>query len=138
VHYSLESTALQKTPEGFTKSNPRSFPIGIVTAEEESGGGAYRRRDCSGEVVEDVGEVLRVMAMCGSPLGMVGVGQSTCSGGGAQQRRGVRPNQGDTVQLNGSGSFTRDQGRCVREEFENGSLDCSVHTRSRATEVRRR
>jgi hypothetical protein len=95
-----------------------------VAAEEERDGGAYRRRDCSGEVVEDVGEVLRVTAMCGSPLGMVGVGRSTCAGGGARRRRGVWPNQGDTVQLNGSGSFTRDQGRCVREEFENGSPDC--------------
>jgi hypothetical protein len=37
-----------------------------VAAEEERGGGAYRQRDCSSEVVEDVGEVLRVTAMCGS------------------------------------------------------------------------
>jgi hypothetical protein len=109
-----------------------------VAAEEERGGGAYRQRDCSGEVVEDVGEVLRVTAMCGSPSGMVGVGRSTCASEGARRRRGVRPNQGDTVQLNGSGSFTRDQGRSVREEFENGSPDCSVHARPRATEVRRR
>jgi hypothetical protein len=36
-----------------------------VVAEEERGGGAYRRRDCSSEVVEDVGEVLRVTAMWG-------------------------------------------------------------------------
>jgi hypothetical protein len=42
--------------------------------EEERGGRAYRRRDGSGEVVEGVGEVLRVTAMCGSPSGMVGVG----------------------------------------------------------------
>jgi hypothetical protein len=75
--------------------------------------------------------------MCGLPSGMVGVGRSTCAGGGARRRRGVRPNQGDIVQLNGSGSFTRDQGRCVRKEFENGSPDCSVHVRPRATEVRR-
>jgi hypothetical protein len=40
--------------------------------------------------------------------------------------------------LNGSGSFTRDQGRCVHEEFENGSWDCSAYTRPRATELRRR
>jgi hypothetical protein len=76
--------------------------------------------------------------MCGSPLGMVGVGWSTCAGGGARRRRAVWPNQGDTVQLNGSGSFTRDQGRCVCRESENGSLDCSVYARPRATEVRRR
>jgi hypothetical protein len=52
-----------------------------VAAEEERGGGAYRRRDCSGEVVGDVGEILRVTTMCESPLGMVGVGWSTCAGG---------------------------------------------------------
>jgi hypothetical protein len=106
-----------------------------VAAKEERGGGAYRQRDCSNEVVDDVGEVLRVTAMCGSPSGMVGVGRSMCAGGGARRRRGVQPNQGDTVQLNGTRSFTRDQGRCVREEFENGSPDCSVHTRPWATEV---
>jgi hypothetical protein len=76
--------------------------------EEERGGGAYRRRDCSGEVVEGVGEVLRVTAMCGLPLGMVGVGRSTCAGGGAHRRRGDRPNQGTIGQSNGSVSFTRD------------------------------
>jgi hypothetical protein len=65
--------------------------------------------------------------MCGSPSGMVGIGRSTSAGGGARRRRGVRPNQGNTVQLNGLGSFTRDQGRCVHEEFESGSPDCSVH-----------
>jgi hypothetical protein len=108
-----------------------------VAAEEERGEGAYRWRDCSGEVVEGVGEVLRVTAMCGLPSGMVGVGRSTCAGEGARRRRGVQLNQGDTVQSNGSGSFTKDQGRCVREEFENDSPDCSVYTRRRATEVRR-
>jgi hypothetical protein len=77
-----------------------------VTTEEERGGGAYRRRDCSGEVVEDVGEVLRVTAMCGSPSGMVGVGRSTCAGGEAHRRRGVRPAHGAIVQLNGLESFT--------------------------------
>jgi hypothetical protein len=76
--------------------------------------------------------------MCGSPSGMVGVGQSTCAGGGARRRRGVRPNKGTIGQSNGSGSFTRDQGRRVREEFKNSSSDCSVYARRRATEVRRR
>jgi hypothetical protein len=52
-----------------------------VAAEEERGEGAYRRRDCSDEVVEDVGEVLRVTTMCRLPSGMVGVGRSTCAGG---------------------------------------------------------
>jgi hypothetical protein len=32
-------------------------------------------------VVEGVGEVLRVMAICGSSSGMVGVGRSTCAVG---------------------------------------------------------
>jgi hypothetical protein len=40
-----------------------------VAAEEERVGGAYRRRDCSSEVVEGVGEVLRVTSMCGSLSG---------------------------------------------------------------------
>jgi hypothetical protein len=53
-------------------------------------------------------------------------------------RRGVRPNQGTIGQLNGSGSITRDQGRCVCKEPENGSPDCSVYARPRETEVRRR
>jgi hypothetical protein len=39
--------------------------------------------------------------------------------------------------MNGSESFARDQGRYAREEFENGSLDCTVYARPRATEVRR-
>jgi hypothetical protein len=108
-----------------------------VAAEEERGGGAYRRRDCSGEVVEGVGEVLRVMAMCGSPSGMVGVGRSTCAGGGAHRQRGVRPNQGTISQSNGSVSFTRNQGRHVCMESENDSPDCLVYMRRRATEVRR-
>jgi hypothetical protein len=65
-----------------------------MATEEERGGGAYWGRDCSGEVVEGVGEVLRVTAMCRSPSGMVGVGRSMCAGGAARRRRGVRPNQG--------------------------------------------
>jgi hypothetical protein len=59
--------------------------------------------------------------MCGSPSGMVGAGRSACAGGGARRRRGVRPIQGTIDQSNGSESFTRDQGRCVREELKNGS-----------------
>jgi hypothetical protein len=74
------------------------------------GGGAYRRRDCSGEVVEDVGEVSGITAMCGLPSGMVGVGRSTCAGGDARRRRGVRPTHIAIVQLNGSESFTGCQG----------------------------
>jgi hypothetical protein len=69
--------------------------------------------------------------------GVVGVGRSACAGGGARRRRGIRPAHGAIIQSNGSGSFTRDQGRYAREEFENGSPDCSVYSWSRATEVRR-
>jgi hypothetical protein len=108
-----------------------------VSAEEERGGGAYRRRDCSGEVVEDVGEVLRITTMCGSPSGMVGVGRSTCAGGDARRRRGVRPNQGAIGQLNGSESFTGCWGRRGCKELEDDLLVSSVHARRRLTEVRR-
>jgi hypothetical protein len=108
-----------------------------VAAEEERVRGAYWRRDCSSEVVKGVGEVLRVMVICGSPSGMVGAGRSTSAGGGARRRRGVQPNQGMIGQSNGSASFTRDQGRCVCKDSENDSLDCSVYARRRATEVRR-
>jgi hypothetical protein len=87
-------------------------------------------------VAEGVGEVLRVTALCGSPSGMVGVGRSTCAGGGARRRRGVRPIQGTIDQSNGSESFTRDQGRCVHEELKNGSPDCSIYARRRAAEIR--
>jgi hypothetical protein len=69
---------------------------------------------------------------------VVGGGRSTCAGGGAHRWRGVWPNQGTIDQLNGSESFTRGQGRCAREELENGSLDCSIYAWPRATEVRRR
>jgi hypothetical protein len=75
--------------------------------------------------------------MCGSPSRMVGVGRSTCAGRRAHRRRGVWPIQGTIDQSNGSESFTRDQGRCVREELKNGSPDCSVYARKRAAEVRR-
>jgi hypothetical protein len=73
--------------------------------------------------------------MCGSPSGMVGVGRSTCASGGARRRRGVRPIQGTIDQPNGPESFTKDQGRCAREELKNGSPDCSVYARRRAAEV---
>jgi hypothetical protein len=76
-----------------------------VAAKKERDGGAYRWRGCSGEVVEDVGEVSRVTVMCGSPSGMVGVGRSTCAGGDARRRRGIQPTHGAIGQLNGSESF---------------------------------
>ena len=87
-------------------------------------------------MVEDVGEVLGITAMCGSPSGMVGVGWSTCVGGDARRRRGIRPTHGAIDQLNGSESFTREQGKDVREELKNGSPESLVHERRRATEVR--
>jgi hypothetical protein len=107
------------------------------TAVEEKGGGAYRRRGCSGEGSGKVRGSLEITSRCGSSAMVVRVGRSTCAGGGARRRRGIQPNQGGTVQLNGSGNFTRGQGRHAREEFENGSPDCSFYTRLRATEVRR-
>jgi hypothetical protein len=88
-------------------------------------------------VAEGVGEVLTVTTMCGSPSGMVGVGWSACAGGGARRRRGVRLIQGEIDQSNGSESFTRDQGRGVREELKNGSPESSVHARGQAIDVRR-
>jgi hypothetical protein len=97
----------QKTPWGFTKPNPRPFLYLNSTRSGEKGGGAYWRRDCSGKVVKDVGEAAVVTSMCGSTLGVVGVGRSTCAGGGVRQRRGHRPNHGEIVQLVGSGGLTR-------------------------------
>jgi hypothetical protein len=63
-------------------------------------------------VVEDVGEVSGITTVCGSPSGMVRVGRSTCAGGDARRRRGVRPAHGEIVQLDGSESFTGCQRRC--------------------------
>jgi hypothetical protein len=127
---------VQKTPWGFAKPNPRSFTQLNRTHDGGKGGGAFRRRDCSGEVVEGVGEVVTVMPMCGSSPRMVGVGWSTCAGGGARRRRGLRPIQGGRVRFNRSVSFTRGQGRHRREELKNGSPDSSVYARWRAAEVR--
>jgi hypothetical protein len=79
-----------------------------VTAVEEKGGGAYRRRGCSSEGSGEVREYLSITSRCGLPTMVVGGGQSTRAGGGARRRRGVRPNQGAIDQLNGSGSFTRE------------------------------
>jgi hypothetical protein len=128
---------IQKTPWGFTKPNPRSFPQLISSRGGGNGGGAYQRRGCSGEVVEGVGEVVMVTSMCGSSPGMVGVGRFTCTGRGARRRRGLRPIQGGRVELNRSVSFTRCQGRHGREELKNGSPDSSVYVWWWAAEVRR-
>jgi hypothetical protein len=97
-----------------------------VTAPEEKEGGAYRRRACSGEGSGEVRGSLAITSRYGSSAMAVGVGRSTCARGRARRQRGIRPNQGGIVQLNGSGSFTRDQGRYVRKEFENVSPYCSA------------
>jgi hypothetical protein len=101
------ATNSSETPWGFAKPNPRSFSQLNSTRGREKGAGACRRRDCSGEVVEGIGEVVTVTPMCGSSQGMVGVGQSTCACGVARRRRGLWPIQGGRVQLNWSVSFTR-------------------------------
>jgi hypothetical protein len=134
VHYSSESMTLQKPPRVSRNQTRDPSPNGTVTATEEKGGGAYRWRGCSGEESGEVRGSLVITSRCGSSAMVVRVGRSTCAGGGARRRRGIRLNQGAIDQLNGSKSFTRDQKRCVREEFEN----CSVYARPRATEVRRR
>jgi hypothetical protein len=135
IHMSLR---LCRKPPRVPRNRTRDpSPNGTVTAAEKKGGGAYRRRGCSGEGSREVQEPLAITSRCGSPTMVVGGGRSTRAGGGAHWRRGVWPNQGDIVQLNGSGSFTRDQGGCVCKESENGSPDCSVYARSRATEVQR-
>jgi hypothetical protein len=82
-----------------------------VTAVEEKGGGAYRRRGCSGEGSGEVQRSLAITSRYGSSAAMVGVGRSACAGGGARRRRGFRPAHGAIIRLNGSGSFARDQGR---------------------------
>jgi hypothetical protein len=108
-----------------------------VTATEEKGGGADRRRGCSGEGSGEVRGSLAITSRYGSSAMVVGVGRSACAGGGARRRRGIRPAHGAIIQSNGPMSFTRDQGRYACEEFENGSPDCSVYARPWAIEVRR-
>jgi hypothetical protein len=127
-----------KPPRVLRNQTRSPSPNGTVTVSEEKGGGAYQWRGCSGEGSSEVRGSLAITSRYGSSVMVVGVGRSTCAGGGAHRRRGIRPNQGSTVQLNGLGSFTRDQGRYAREEFENVSPDCSVYARPRATEVQRR
>jgi hypothetical protein len=134
VHYSPKSTTLQKPPRVLLNRTRSPSPNRTVTAAEEKGGGAYRRRGCSSEGSGEVRGSLAITSRCGSSAVVVGIGRSTRAGGGARRWRGIRPNQGGTVQLNGSGSFTRCQGRHVREEFEKGSPDCSVYARLWASE----
>jgi hypothetical protein len=135
-YYSNESLTLQKTPRVLLLLTRGPSPNLNSNRGGRKGGGANRRRDCSDEVVEDVGEVSGITTMCGSPSRVVGVGRSTCAGRDARRRRGVRPAHGAIVQLNGLESFTGEQGRGVREESKNGSPESWVHARRRATEVR--
>jgi hypothetical protein len=135
-YYSIESRTLQKTPRVLLILTRGPSPNLNSNRGKRKGGGAYRQRDCSGEMVEDVGEVSGITAMCGSPSGMVGVGRSTCAGGDARQRRGVRPAHGAIDQLNESESFTGCQRRCGCKELDKDSLVSSVHARRRKTEVR--
>jgi hypothetical protein len=136
IHLSL--WLYRKPPRVLRNRTCDPSPNGTVTAAEEKGGGAYRRQGCFGEGSGEVWGSRAITSRYGSSAMVVGVGRSTCAGEGARRRRGIQPNQGSRVQLNGSGSFARYQGRYVREEFENDSPDCSVYARPRATEVRRR
>jgi hypothetical protein len=88
-------------------------------------------------VVEDVGEVATVTLVCGSSPGTVGLGRSTCAGGGAHRRRGIRPAHGEIAQSSESRGFTVGQGSRRRKELKNGSHGSSVYVRWRATEVQR-
>jgi hypothetical protein len=135
IHLSL--WLCRKPPRVLRNWTHDPSPNGIVTAAKEKGGGAYRRRGCSGEGSGEIRVSLAITSRYGSSAMVVGVGQSTCAGGGARLRWGIWPAHDAIIQSNGSGSFTRDQGRYAREQFENGSPDCSVYARPRATEVRR-
>jgi hypothetical protein len=80
-------------------------------------------------VVEDVGEVAAVTSMCGSTLGVVGVGRSTRAGEGVRRRRGLRPNHDEIVQLVGLKGLTRLHRGGTRKELENGARTYLVHIR---------
>jgi hypothetical protein len=88
-------------------------------------------------VVEDVGDVAMVTLVCGSSSGMVGVGRSTCAGGGARRRQGIRPAHDEIAQTSESRGFTGGQGSHRHKELKNGSPGSSVYVRWRAAEVRR-
>jgi hypothetical protein len=127
----------QKTPWGFPNPNPRSFSQLNSTHSRRKGRKAYRRRDHSGEVTEGVGEVVTVTLMCGSSPGMVGVGRSTCAGGGVCRWRVFWPAHSVIVQLVSLGGLTRWHRGGTQKEFENGAETYSVHVRRWAEEVRR-
>jgi hypothetical protein len=88
-------------------------------------------------VVDDVVEVAAVTSVCGSLLGMAGVGRASCAGGEARWRRGFRPNHDDIAQTSESGSFTRGQGGRGCLESKNASPGGPVYEPWRAANVRR-
>jgi hypothetical protein len=101
------SLTMQKTRWGKFKSNPRSFPYWNSTCGREKGGRAYWRRSSSVEVSREVKEVTTVTSRYRSALEVVGVGGSSCAGGGVRRRRVFWPAHGGIVQLVGSESFTK-------------------------------
>jgi hypothetical protein len=103
----LQTGPRQKTPWGKSKSNLRSYPYWNSTRGGEKDSGAYRRRNSSGEVSREVGEVTAVTSRYGSASEMAGVGRSSCIGGGVHRRRVIRPAHGGMVQSVGSESFTK-------------------------------
>jgi hypothetical protein len=128
---------LQKTPYGYPKSISWSLARRNSDRGKDHVGETYRRRFSSGEVVDDVGEVMTVTSVYGSVSEMVRVGRSSRAGGATRWRRVIRPNHGGIVQSSELGSFTRSQGGCRRMEFANGLPGSPVHVRWRAAEVRR-
>jgi hypothetical protein len=71
-YYSHGSLTLQKTPRVLQILTRGPSPNLNSNRDGRKGRGAYRRRDCSSEVVEDVGEVSGITTVCGSPSGMAG------------------------------------------------------------------
>jgi hypothetical protein len=135
-YYLHESLTLRKTPRVLQNLTRGPSSTSNSSRGEEKGGGAYRRQDCSGEVVEGEGEVAGITTVCGTPSEMAGVGRSTRAGRDARRRRGDWPGHGEMVQSNRSGRSTGCQRRHERKELVGDSLDSSVHARRRKTEVR--
>jgi hypothetical protein len=100
IHLSLR--LCRKPPRVSRNPTLDPSPNGTVIAAKEKGGGAYRRRGCSGEGSGEVRESLAITSRYGSSVMVVGGGRSTRAGGGARRRRGIRPNQGAIDQSNGS------------------------------------
>jgi hypothetical protein len=84
IHLSLR--LCRKPPRVSQNRTIDPSPNGTVTAAKEKGGGAYRRRGCSGEGSGEVRESLAITSRYGSSAAVVGVGRSACAGGGARRR----------------------------------------------------